>query len=115
MKRLAILAMITALAAALCLPREAVAAEHVVSQKKMQFQVSGERIETLTIKVGDTIAFANDDTMAHNVFSRTPGFTFDLKALRPGTTGRHTFAKAGTIEVECALHPRMKLKLVVEP
>lgn len=115
MIRFAILAMTMALAAAFCLPREAAAAEHVVSQKKMQFQVTGERIETLTIKVGDTIAFANDDTMAHNVFSRTPGFAFDLRTLRPGTTGRHIFAKTGTIEVECALHPRMKFKLVVEP
>jgi plastocyanin len=116
MKRLAMHAVVIILAVLLIWhPRDAAATDHVVTQKKMQFQVNGTKLETLTIKAGDTISFVNEDTMAHNVFSRTAGFEFDLKSLRATATGTHTFSKAGTLEIECALHPRMKFKLVVDP
>lgn len=115
MKRLVMPAAAVALAAFVWSSRDAAASDLIVTQKKMQFLMSDKKVETLTIKAGDTISFVNEDTMAHNVFSRTPGFEFDLKTLRAAATAPHTFSKAGTLEIECALHPRMKFKLVVEP
>ena len=44
------------------------AAEHVVSQKNKNFS-----IKKLTVAVGDTVKFQNDDPFAHNIFRcRTP-------------------------------------------
>jgi plastocyanin len=115
MKRLVMPAVAVTLAAFVWYPQGAAASDVIVTQKKMQFLLSDKKVETLTIKVGDTISFVNEDTMVHNVFSRTPGFEFDLKSLRAAATAAHTFSKAGTLEIECALHPRMKFKLVIEP
>src|SRR5205823_13979047 len=47
---------------------------HVITQKDKAFSVA-----ELTAKSGDTIVFKNDDDVAHNVFSQTPGFEFNAK------------------------------------
>ena len=93
----------------------AVAEEHVVSQNNMQFLVKDAKAETMTIKVGDEVVFRNDDRLVHNVYSRTPGFEFDLGTMRRGTSGKHTFAKAGSVDIECAIHPHMKFKIQIQP
>jgi plastocyanin len=95
-------------------PRSA-AEEHVVSQNGMQFQVNSSKVETITIKAGDEVVFRNDDRLVHNVYSRTPGFEFDLGSMRRGTSAKHTFGKAGDVEIECAIHPHMKMKIQIRP
>jgi plastocyanin len=81
---------------------------HTVSQKNKQF-LPGE----ITIGVGDSVSFVNDDAVTHNVFSRTEGFGFNLKLQSPGKVHAVPFDKAGTAEVRCAFHPTMKLRVVV--
>lgn len=83
-------------------------AEHVVSQKNKSFSVS-----TVGAKVGDVVLFRNDDGVFHNIFSLTSGMAFDLGAHAPGTSQKITLEKAGKIEVECAIHPRMKMVIDV--
>jgi plastocyanin len=68
----------------------------------------------VTIKAGDTVHFVNEDSITHNVYSRTKGHKFDVGAQRTGTTSPHTFASAGKVKVRCAIHPRMKLTVNVE-
>ena len=68
----------------------------------------------VTIAVGDTINFANDDKKTHNVYSRSKGHKFDIGAQRPGTSASHTFTAPGKVKVRCAIHPRMKLTVNVE-
>jgi plastocyanin len=87
----------------------AMAAEHSVSQKGMKFTPS-----KLTIKPGNTVVFANNSTMTHNVYSRSGKNKFDTGALKPGASGKQTFAAAGSVRVRCAIHPKMKLKLTVK-
>jgi plastocyanin len=81
---------------------------HVVTQKNKQF-MPGE----ITIGVGDSLSFVNDDSVTHNVFSRSDGFGFNLKLQSPGKVHAVPFGKAGTAEVRCAFHPTMKLRVVV--
>ncbi len=69
----------------------------------------------LTVKVGDTVTFVNQDQVAHNVYSVTPGLAFELRTQLPGKSDTVPFPKAGVLDVECAIHPRMKLKLTVVP
>ena len=85
------------------------AAEHVVSQKNKRFSQS-----EITIKVGDSISFPNHDPFFHSVFSLSETKTFDLGSYKNGATKVETFEKAGEVDAECALHPRIQLHIIIE-
>jgi plastocyanin len=84
------------------------AAEHEVSQKDRQFSPS-----VLTIKVGESLNFKNDDTVHHSVFSLSKALSFDLGSMAPGQSSKVQATQEGVVEVECAVHPRMKLQIRV--
>lgn len=86
------------------------AQEHTVTQKNKSFSV-----KKLTVKVGDTVKFVNDDSFAHNVFSLSAAKSFDLGSFGNGGTKSVTFDKAGKVEVECAVHPDMLMDIEVTP
>ncbi len=86
----------------------AAAEQHVVGQKNKSFTVG-----TLAAKVGDEVLFRNDDAIFHNIFSLTEGQSFDLGAYGPGISKKVKLEKPGRIEVECAIHPRMKMVIDV--
>jgi plastocyanin len=70
-------------------------------------------VQQLKIKVGDSISFKNGDAYNHNVFSLSDAKSFDLGSYPQGQTKKVTFDKLGTVEVECAIHPQMKLTVEV--
>ena len=80
------------------------AADHEINQQDRHFSQT-----EITIKVGDKISFKNDDEVTHNVFSTTPGMEFDLHRQAPGASSTIPFNKVGDVEVDCSIHPRMKL------
>lgn len=66
--------------------------------------------DELKIKQGDTVEFRNVDSVKHNVFLDDV-FNF----VQPyGSKDKFVFAKKGSYEVRCAIHPKMKIKIVVE-
>jgi plastocyanin len=69
--------------------------------------------DTLTIKKGQTVTFVNKDPFTHNVYSESPGVSFDLKTQPPGKSSDVTFSTTGEALVECAIHPSMKMKIIV--
>ena len=85
------------------------AAEHEVGQKNKQF--TKDKIE---ISVGDTVKFTNEDPFFHNVFSLSEIKSFDLGSYPKGEFKTVTFDKAGTVEVECAIHPNMQMTIEVK-
>lgn len=85
------------------------AAQYEVGQKNKQFTV-----KELHIKVGDTVSFPNFDPFFHNVFSLSPLKTFDLGSYPKGQTRVLKFDQAGTVHVECAIHPSMQMDIIVE-
>ena len=86
------------------------AADHKISQKNKNFD-----IKNIEINVGDTITFTNDEKdITHNVYSLGPKNTFELKTQPPGKTSQVEFKDAGDTDVECAIHPGMKLKVKVK-
>ena len=87
----------------------AMAEEVVINQKGKKF--SERKIE---IHVGDSVRFVNDDSAVHNVHSTTAGQAFDLGAQKTGTEVVHVFSKPGKAKVRCAIHPKMKMTVVVE-
>jgi plastocyanin len=40
--------------------------------------------------------------------------SFDLGSFPQGQSRKATFTKPGTVEVECAIHPQMKMVIQVE-
>ncbi|MBI2772418.1 MAG: methylamine utilization protein [Burkholderiales bacterium] len=96
----------TLLLACQCLP--AAAAEHVVNQKGKAFVQ-----KKLVVKAGDSVRFVNDDPFAHNVFSLSDTKSFDLGSYGQGLGKTVVLDKAGTVEVECAVHPDMKMVIEV--
>ncbi len=82
---------------------------HVVGQKNKEFTVS-----ELTIKKGDTVEFLNEDPFFHNVFSLSDAALFDLGSFPQGESKEVTFEEAGEVEIECAIHPNMTMKIKVE-
>jgi plastocyanin len=86
----------------------ALATEHSIMQKGKVFSEA-----EVTIKKGDSLLFVNDDAIAHNILSTTPGNEFNLGSQAPGTSTPVAFNKSGEVAVLCAIHPRMKLTVNV--
>ncbi len=85
----------------------AAAADFTIIQKNRAFSV-----RQIVIKVGDRVTFVNDDSVNHNVFSETKGSEFDI-LQRPGRSDTVRFPQPGTVEVQCAIHPVMRLVMQV--
>lgn len=71
-------------------------------------------LEQLSIKVGDTVNFTNQDPFFHNVYSLSSPYFFDLGSYPKGEYRSVLFDKPGVIDVECAIHPQMRLTIKVE-
>ena len=67
----------------------------------------------LTVKVGTTVTWVNDDDIPHLVSEKDGKFR--SSALDTDATFSQTFKDAGTVEYFCVLHPHMTGKIVVEP
>jgi len=65
----------------------------------------------VTVHVGDTVLFVNDDGDAHTVTADDK--SFDSGGLDTGDTWTRTFTKPGTYTYFCALHPYMKGEVIV--
>ncbi|MET0534709.1 MAG: plastocyanin/azurin family copper-binding protein [Steroidobacter sp.] len=86
----------------------AFAADHQVTQNGKAFSTT-----TLKAKVGDTVSFRNDDPFVHNIFSLSDTQNFDLGTFAKGETRKVKLEKEGKVEVECAVHPEMKMVVEV--
>jgi len=72
----------------------------------------------ITVSVGATVTWTNDDTAAHTVTSGTPtdgpDGTFDSSIIMSGATFEHTFEEADDYDYFCIVHPWMTGKVTVE-
>lgn len=69
---------------------------------------------SVEITPGATLAIHNDDEYMHHVFVDNPDFKFDSGEQRVGQTVEITFPVAGAFRVMCAIHPKMRLDVVVK-
>ena len=76
---------------------------------------------TVTVGVGGTVTWTNDDTAAHTVtsgnLSTDPdnvGTVFDSSIFMSGKTFEYTFDEAGDYDYFCVVHPWMTGKVIVE-
>lgn len=78
--------------------------------KKKPWTAKKKEVREIEASVGDVLVFHNADDFVHNVYSSF----FDLKTQAPGESSEVKLDEEGTFEVQCAIHPKMKLKLKVK-
>jgi plastocyanin len=78
-----------------------------VSMKNIQFSP-----KALSVKVGDTVTWTNDDTVDHNVTADDG--TFKSSNFGGGKTFSWKATKAGTFKYGCTIHPGMVGTLTVK-
>ena len=71
--------------------------------------------EAMAVPEGSTVTFVNLDDVRHNVFSVTPGSSFDLGYQGAGEKASHVFARPGVVLVSCHVHRAMELDMLVVP
>jgi len=87
---------------------ETAPAPNTVTMENIQFAPTA-----LTVKVGQTVTWVNEDSVDHNVLAQS-----DPKLKSPlfgkGKSFKYTATKAGTISYVCTVHPGMEGTLTVE-
>jgi plastocyanin len=86
----------------------AAAEEYVITQKDLQFHPI-----IKVVKPGDAVTFKNKDNVVHNIVSLTDEFEFDLGEFKPGMTKSVKFKQKGVVDVQCTIHPEMKMTIFV--
>jgi len=67
----------------------------------------------LTVPVGATVTWKNEDDIVHVVKEKNGGFHSDV--LDTDGTFSQTFDRAGIVDYFCAIHPHMTGRIVVKP
>jgi plastocyanin len=83
-------------------------ARFTMDQKNMTFLP-----HLLPVVVGASVAFPNDDQVAHNVFSVSPAKTFNLGVYGPGESKTVVFDKPGIVALRCVIHADMLAHIAV--
>ena len=87
-----------------CMAGPALAAGQTIVQKGRQF-----RPAEVTINRGDSLTVTNDDEFIHQIYVSAANFSFDSDERGPGQNITQSFTAAGTFEVRCHIHPKMRL------
>jgi plastocyanin len=85
------------------------AQSHRIVQRGRAFTVT-----QVSIAVGDTVEFTNEDEFIHQIYIQSPNFHFDSAEQPPGQFIAVKFPVAGHFEVHCQIHPKMLLKVDVD-
>jgi plastocyanin len=81
--------------------------QHEVVIRQMKYQPAD-----LTVHVGDTVVWKNDDIFPHTVSAADQ--SFDSGTIQPGASWTYVAKTAGVHAYNCKPHPNMKAKLVVQ-
>jgi len=91
----------------LLVPVAAIAQDaRTIIQKGRRFSVP-----EITIHRGESLTFTNNDDFIHQMY--VDGL-FDSEERLPGQNLTEDFPRAGTFEVRCHIHPKMKLLVRVD-
>lgn len=90
------------------MPRLTPASDKVVSQRNKAFVP-----RVLAVPVGSSVAFHNEDPLAHNVFSISPTRPFDTGLYKAPGSASVVFDKPGVVQILCNIHSAMVGYVVV--
>ncbi|WP_371400536.1 cupredoxin domain-containing protein [Kribbella sp. NBC_00662] len=69
--------------------------------------------QSVTVKVGTTVTWTNDDQDPHTVTSQNGSGPLKSSTLQKGDKFQYKFTKAGTFDYLCTIHPFMTGTVVV--
>lgn len=90
------------------------AARLTIEPNGMQFTLNGALTNSISVKAGQEVAFRNGEEIAHNLYSASSLMTFDTGVLQKGESQTVTFDQPGTLDVQCAFHPDMRLTVNID-
>ena len=79
-----------------------------VDQRALTFSVS-----RLIASRGTIVSFTNNDNTSHNILVTGNGISLNSGLQRPGVAFNAPFTRAGTYQVICGIHPKMKMTVLV--
>ena len=100
-----------ALAVIAALGVSAVSAADVVMVSQRDRKFAPDRIE---FSRGSVARIVNDDKVTHHIYVDAPSLSFDSGEQPIGAIVDVRFDKAGNYDVLCAIHPTMRLRVVVK-
>jgi amicyanin len=103
-------ALVAGLLAVPLLVPQAAAGSYRVTMKTYAFHSAA-----LTVSVGDTVTWTNQDQAGHNVVTTSGPATLHSPMLARGRSWSYTFRVAGTYAYYCSVHPDMRARIVVRP
>ena len=83
----------------------------IAEGKVYKVEIKDFKLPDLTINVGDTIEWTNEDSAPHTATADNK--FFDTDRLEEGDSHKITFNKPGTFSYYCSIHPYMKGTVVV--
>ncbi|SVE31573.1 uncharacterized protein METZ01_LOCUS484427, partial [marine metagenome] len=83
--------------------------DHSVNIQSMAFSPN-----TITIQVGDSITWTNQDSFSHTATSTSGPVSFDSGTLSNSATFTFTFTTPGTYQYKCNFHSSMTATIIVE-
>lgn len=84
------------------------ATEHEVTQRDGGFSR-----DSVIVQAGDAVVIKNDDTVAHNILSKSAGLELN-ELQQPGDQTKVVFKDGGQWVIRCAIHPKAKLTVNVQ-
>ena len=87
------------------------AAETTAAKNEISIKGNAFNPDSLSIKVGDTVTWINNDSYDHTVKAKTG--EFDSGNMATGAKFSFTFSKEGTYDYICAIHTSMTGRVVV--
>ena len=70
--------------------------------------------DQIAINAGDTLHFTNQDEFIHQIYVQSDEMSVDTDEKAPGESVDIRFPAAGTFEVHCHIHPKMRLVVTVK-
>jgi plastocyanin len=69
---------------------------------------------SLTVNVGDTVEFKNNDIVPHTATSTATPPAFDSGRIGVEESWKYVAGKKGVFDYECSFHPNMQGKIIVQ-
>ena len=94
-------------------PASAPAQSNAAALRKVTIKLLKYSSETIEIRKGEAVEWANDDLTPHTVTSQGAG-DLNSGSIEAGASWRHTFTQSGSFPYFCTFHPEMKGMIVVK-
>lgn len=93
-------------------PKAAPAAPREVRTNTVTISKNKFTPQSITVKVGTTVTWKNNDTVVHTVDAVRGEFRSG--SVQPGKTFSYTFSTPGLVDYQCSIHPGMLGTVLIE-